>query len=272
VSKSTPFDGPKLNHVNATTFDWWYFDAVSNDATMQLSIVFFSTESTTLGFPFSTGTTNFIVVTALFNNGTVYQNIIPGGDAVITTVGDGSSGTFDLTGGSWVGSPDLSHYEVNVENLLVGISGSMKLQSTVPAHVPCDINRPDASEHLTDTVGWANAVPDANAIVDFSILGYDFSFTGYGYHDKNWGLQPLPDAVGSWYWGHARLGPYSLVYFDTLQLDGTEVVSGYLTKNGEIISLGCSGLRVRPIGTEYPPTATTPVPVGYTLKYQTKKG
>lgn len=55
---------------------------------------------------------------------------------------------------------------------------------TVPAHVPCDINRPDASEHLTDTVGWANAVPDANAIVDFSILGYDFSFTGYGYHDK----------------------------------------------------------------------------------------
>ena len=33
-------------------------------------------------------------------------------------------------------------------------------------------------------LGWANAVPDAFADVDFIIQGSPLSFTGVGYHDK----------------------------------------------------------------------------------------
>ena len=33
-------------------------------------------------------------------------------------------------------------------------------------------------------VGWANAVPDANAIVDFEVAGKKLAFSGVGYHDK----------------------------------------------------------------------------------------
>ncbi|KAH8805358.1 hypothetical protein F5884DRAFT_679389 [Xylogone sp. PMI_703] len=272
VDQTLPFDGPKLDHVNATTSDWWYFDAVSDDGSTQITIVFFSAEATTLGFPTTLGTSNFVVFTALFDNGTIYQNFIPGGDATIITIGDGSSGNFSLTGGTWAGAPDLSSYEVEVDNALVGISGSMKLKSIAPAHVPCDGNSAGASEHLTDTIGWANSVPDADAVVNFTINGDRLKFAGSGYHDKNWGLKPLPDAVGSWYWGHARLGPYSIVYFDVLQRDSSEIVSAYLSKEGKVVSLGCSGLKVRPIGTEFPPTVTTPVPEGFTLEYQTESG
>lgn len=33
-------------------------------------------------------------------------------------------------------------------------------------------------------IGWANAVPDAKAKVDFEIGGVALAFTGPGYHDK----------------------------------------------------------------------------------------
>ena len=37
---------------------------------------------------------------------------------------------------------------------------------------------------ISPHIGWANAVPDAIAIVDLSIGGTELSFVGSGYHDK----------------------------------------------------------------------------------------
>jgi hypothetical protein len=33
-------------------------------------------------------------------------------------------------------------------------------------------------------VGWANAIPGAESIVDFTIQGSELAFAGVGYHDK----------------------------------------------------------------------------------------
>lgn len=33
-------------------------------------------------------------------------------------------------------------------------------------------------------IGWANAVPDAKATVDFEVGGKKLAFSGTGYHDK----------------------------------------------------------------------------------------
>jgi len=37
---------------------------------------------------------------------------------------------------------------------------------------------------VSPEIGWANAMPDADAIADFTILGEKLQFTGAGYHDK----------------------------------------------------------------------------------------
>jgi hypothetical protein len=73
--------------------------------------------------------------------------------------------------------------------------------------------------------------------------------------------------VESWYWGHGRLGPYSLVWFDVIYPNGTEYVSGYAAKDGKIITTTCSGVKVRPTGkgSEYPPKITSGLPQGYHL-------
>jgi hypothetical protein len=95
------------------------------------------------------------------------------------------------------------------------------------------------------------------------------SFTGVGYHDQNWGVKPLTESAKSWYWGHAQAGPYSLVWFDAIGIDGQEYVSGYVAWNGLLVQSSCehSAVKVRPVGGVYPPTQTDAVPEGYTLEY-----
>jgi len=87
---------------------------------------------------------------------------------------------------------------------------------------------------------------------------------------QNWSDQPLTDNVASWYWGHGRVGPYSVVWFDFLGTDGTESVSAYVSSNNKIITSSCKAgsLKVRPTGpnTEYPPTQRSGVPQGFSIE------
>lgn len=89
-------------------------------------------------------------------------------------------------------------------------------------------------------LGWANAVPDAAATVDLTIGQTKLAFTGFGYHDMNWGVQPLMTHLAGWHWGHGRLGPYSLVWFDSVARDGRVHASVYAAKDGEIVAASCA--------------------------------
>ncbi|KAJ7444998.1 hypothetical protein B0H11DRAFT_2341611 [Mycena galericulata] len=122
-------------------------------------------------------------------------------------------------------------------------------------------------------IGWANAVPDAASVVDLSIYGVNLAFEGVGYHDKVTGLlPPISTSLASWYWGHGRIGPYSLVWFDLLDTSGIEHVSAFFSENGVILSASCTpgSITVRPTGpgganATYPPVISTPDPEGYRI-------
>lgn len=129
TTSATPFDGSKTSIVNATTFDWWYFDAVATDLSASITVVFFTCLSGPLGFDLDLPTVNFIIVTGMFDDGTTFTEIILGGDATIATSGDGSSGSFDLTGSGWTSTPDLSEYTVSLDAPLAGVTGILKLPS-----------------------------------------------------------------------------------------------------------------------------------------------
>lgn len=132
VFKSSPhlaLDAPKLDLVNATAFDWWYFDAIAADGSAQVGITLFNTDTTTLGFPISIGTTNFVLCTAYFPNGTIYEQMIPADVATIVTAGDGASGAWAGTGVSFVGSPNLKTYVVTVDAPQLALKGTIKLRS-----------------------------------------------------------------------------------------------------------------------------------------------
>ncbi|KAF4624892.1 hypothetical protein G7Y89_g13276 [Cudoniella acicularis] len=222
ISSKFGLDGPQISAVNTTTWDWWYFDVIAPDLQTSMTVAFmtavhtgfFSTPSltnaTTLGvfYRFANGTSNSVGLTA--------------SEVVVTTVQDGSSANYVGTGIGWTGSPDMETYTITFNSPENGLMGCFELKSIADAHCPCGPVEEGQNMMVAPQIGWANAVPDAVGSVDMVIFGSEFKFTGVAYHDKNWSNQPFTQNVASWYWGHGRLGPYSLVWFDTIAPNGSE--------------------------------------------------
>lgn len=133
VSGTSGLDGPKMSpEINATSFDWWYFDAVAEDGLSAIVIVFYV--STTLAFLVPPLSTLSASIFATFEDGSILSlpaDILPNiaGEATITTDGDGASGIWKGTGFEFQGTPDLSSYVVTINAPLLGVSGTLELTS-----------------------------------------------------------------------------------------------------------------------------------------------
>ncbi|KAI1478990.1 hypothetical protein F4774DRAFT_426171 [Daldinia eschscholtzii] len=272
------FDHQKiLPYTNSTSFDWWYFDAVSTSSENESIVINFLEAGDHALTPQMSGSM-IISIAGTFKNGTSYSS---GGlasyGANITTRDESITSQWEGPGmnAAFEGylNPDggKAFYDVTLDSLIAGISGSLSLRARVPPRYPCDPNVPGATEEVSPRLGWANAVPDADATVDLVIGGEHIQFTGNGYHDKNWADRPFTELLDFWYWGRARIGPYSLVWFDLKAPDGEHHQSGYISKDGEDISISCTNTSatVMPWGanSEYPPKPTTGPPEGITISF-----
>lgn len=230
-------------------------------------------------------------VTGTFANGTLF-NLVAGSST-------GANVTYDADGGisvdymgagiSFTGTSltaDEVTYEVTIDSEEIGVSGTVSFTSVsspsdshrmtqltnplqlAPSHYSCSTT-PGASETIMPHVFWTNALPDATATVNVTFADATTTMQfldGVGYHDKNWGDAAFAGVVGSWYWGHAHVGPYSLVWFDTLDLAGVNYVSGFVARDGEVLVSSCAegAVSVRPWGenSAYPPTVASGVMQG----------
>ncbi|KAJ9262392.1 hypothetical protein DTO212C5_7947 [Paecilomyces variotii] len=268
----TGVDSPKLDFINSTVTQWWYFDAVSTDLLNSLTIIFFT--STSLAFPFILPSDSVTVayVWATFPNGTVYTGYTTASFATITTIGDGSSGSWESTGFKWDGDPKMQKYTVTIESNEMDISGTLELDSIAPAHYPSGpVNdREKQSLQIAPHIGWTNAIPDSKGTVNFNIKGTDLQFEGSAYHDQNWADAPFETLVGTWYWGHGRLGNYSLVWFSVITPSHEHYVNSYVSLNGRILCASNSSdqFSVRTMGPDarYPPRKGD-TPDGFSMEF-----
>lgn len=121
-----PFDAPKSSLINSTVLEWWYFDATSEGGDQGIAVWFFNTDPSALGFDIPSS--NWLLVHTRFTDGTGQDFFIPAGEAIVQTIGDGSSGVWTGAGG-WSGSPDLSKYEFRFDNAEFKISGNVIITS-----------------------------------------------------------------------------------------------------------------------------------------------
>ncbi|KAH8669029.1 hypothetical protein BX600DRAFT_266435 [Xylariales sp. PMI_506] len=271
-------DQPKLSPLaaNATSYDWWYFDAVSASTDQSLTLVFY--DAGPLGFlePFDLGPLS-VSLAGSFSDGLPFDIIAPalGGVSIENTEDGGISADwvgsgFNFTGTSLDSASPI--YTISIDAPDFGVEGTIKFQGRAPAHYPCGPNEANQDQLLMPNVYWANALPDALVTVDLTIYGVKFAFDdGVGYHDKNWGDSPFLEATTSWYWGHAYLEPYSIVWFDAVDSAGEEHFSGYVVKDGEVVGSSCAenAVVVRPWGknSDYPPTVLSGIPQGIEAKF-----
>jgi hypothetical protein len=128
-------DNPKVLQVNSTTFDWWYFDAVSSDLPSgdlsSVSLVFYNANNGGLAFLGQRPSDLLVQLGGSFANGTP---IVPTytlskyvKSATVEAGGGGSIGKFGEYGG-WEGGWD-GVWEARFDDDKAGIHGSLKLEA-----------------------------------------------------------------------------------------------------------------------------------------------
>lgn len=122
VASYNAIDSVQVRQPNGSSYEWWYFDAVSADSSaavvFQPHLEYFN-EETPLKLRL-----NFA-----FNNGSFSELIIPGDALSVSTIGAGSSGIASDGSYSWKGDSDLSKYTITLDIPEKGISGEIHLQS-----------------------------------------------------------------------------------------------------------------------------------------------
>jgi hypothetical protein len=140
VSGLGGLDGPKVKPNNGTSYDWWYFDAVSTVSNCSIVIVFYV--ATNAGFPFLLpGSAISANVFATFEDGTsvflpVNNQPSNDGSAIIVTDGNGSAGYWESIGAQWVGSPTMSNYVITIDSPTIGVKGTLTLSSVCSSPLP----------------------------------------------------------------------------------------------------------------------------------------
>jgi hypothetical protein len=279
LSVAGNLDGPKLETAaNRSSFDFWYFGAMSSTNKASVIVTFFNSAELGNKIPLS------VQVSGSFPNGSLFTGeALATADAVLSDCSGAIAGSWGGTGASFTGTaldkPNVE-YHIRLDMIDIGVKGTVTLKSVsvlhrrsslrcncssnsqqrTPARYPCDFNVAGVDQSILPSLFWSNAVPDAEATVQLDINGTSLSFIdGVGYHDKNWGNAPVYTSAKSWDWGHARFGPYSVVWFDILDRRQTEHTYAFVAKDGEPIHLDCAdaSVRVRQWGGDatYPPAA-----------------
>ncbi|RAK97871.1 uncharacterized protein BO80DRAFT_363014 [Aspergillus ibericus CBS 121593] len=272
LSVAGNLDGPKMRTAaNHTSFDFWYFDAFSTSTPAAINVVFYNTGD------FAANPNPLAVqISGTFDNGTQFSGQVLASKGVIFDQDDnGISASWEGTGATFRGSSlDKSspEYIIRFDSPGIGVKGDIRLKSRAPPHYPCNPNIAQMNTLLLPHLHWANAIPDATATVDLQINGTDFHITkGVGYHDKNWGDASVITSPKYWDWGHAQLGPYSIVWYDLLDYNNKEHSYAYVAKNGRLVTVGCAdnAVKVRQVGMNatYPPTGGIPQAQGLTANF-----
>ncbi|WQF90269.1 hypothetical protein CDEST_15283 [Colletotrichum destructivum] len=236
-------DGPKIqSSATRSSFDFWYFGAASSSNTAGVIVTFFNTAELGHDKPLS------VQVSGSFPNGTLFSGeALATSNAVVNTCSGGIAGIWGETGASFRGT-DLQKVNVEYDILLdmasIGTKGNVVLKS---------------------------------ATVNLDINGTSLSFSnGIGYHDKNWGDAPVYTNARSWDWGHARFGPYSIVWFGILDRTNTERLHAFVAKDGKPVLLSCvdSVLQVHQWGGDaaYPPVSGLGHVGGLTARFTLQDG
>lgn len=172
-----PLDGVYITQPNATSYEWWYFDVVSESHTSSVVFVASVSYSAIKGAPELSAE-----LTISYPNGTWTEITIPQDKLNFSTVGAGSIAVAEAF--SWWSVPDLSEYTIRLDLEVQGVMGEIHMSSLAPPHVKCGPAVEGASLADAEHILWMNLVPDAVASVDIKVNGTLVSFNGSGYHDK----------------------------------------------------------------------------------------
>eukprot|EP01136_Pigoraptor_vietnamica_P041964 Opistho-1_new@15561 len=182
------------------TYEWWYFDAHLDDGA-KLVVIFYTkpiTEPKSLLAP-------VITINLDLADGRSIEKILHAEPASFQASREGCD--IRIGENRFVG--DLHRYRItaDIEDVSVDIElvGEIRPWRPKSGHLYFG---PPAKQHL---FAWLPSVPQGRATVTYRIGAQTHRAEGIGYHDHNWGDVPMTDLMHDWYWGRAKVGPYTVI-------------------------------------------------------------
>ncbi len=226
--------------TDAKAYEWWYFDALSDDGRDSVVIIFLD------NFIFSPrynrsdndGTQGRIPAVAFFyyrDGKPVYRAInefLPeefeaGHETPFCQIGE--------SGFEFRSAPYGSGYMIRINaKLHRGFALSAKFEWLTVEGDFHEADRRDGSHH------WNLVIPRADVsgkvtVSDASGAAVDtIHFRGTGYHDHNYDNRWLPETVSDWQWGRAHFNDSSAVFYRYNECDGGSVTKLLTVRDGEL--------------------------------------
>lgn len=210
----------------AGSYEWWYFDAISNDGKYSVVVIFYE------GNPFSRRYMDAIengknnraeeypaVSISIYKNKEPifysFEEVLPADSEFSTDwpqgrVKENMFQRVQAGGGKLIYQLNLNQSIANGDHL----HGSLRFTSWGQApnfQSPADKKRSEDTSHQ-----WNLIQPLAVTEGELKIDGFTnevISFKGRGYHDHNMGMEPMKESFIDWYWGRFHFPGYSLIYY-----------------------------------------------------------
>lgn len=235
------------------SYEWWYFDAQSIDG-YSIVVIFYE------GNPFSK---RYIKAIAEGKNNlaahfpalsiSLYKDGRPLFYAFEEFTADECSFSTETPGGNagrnrFEGEKDGNNlvYRVELNQAVANgdsIKGVLEFRSADQAY---QMNENDG-DNTESAHRWNLIQPKAAVTGELKLSGSSaesISFDGSGYHDHNFGSEPMKDTFDEWYWGRYHLGNVTLIYYLMRVNNAWEKKAWLLSETGDVRAMPHDGITL----------------------------
>jgi hypothetical protein len=192
-------DGQRIS-TESGRYEWWYFDAHLDDGATVV-VVFYTKPNVSPYGPLAPRVT----INITLPDGRIYDKLLD----TTPEMFHASKSTCDVRIGTnrFVGDLNRYHITATIEEISVDI----ELRGEVLAWRPKSGHIYFGAEGQEKLFAWLPAVPHGQASVRYTIGSDEQHASGSGYHDHNWGDDPMQTLMHNWYWARANVGPYTVI-------------------------------------------------------------
>ena len=231
-------DSPRLSAINATAWEQWEFDSVS-DTGLAGIMMGFSRDASYAFFGQGNLRVEFYIV---LSDGSVVQELDYVSESVVEDCGDYVKGTWEGPGRSYsfAVTRDMRHARLAFDSARV--QGNVTIAAAAPAHLANgDLfpSRGPGSTKLAPKLYMAQPIPGGRTTTDLTINKNKkrVRFDGVGGHVRVWAEDGWFNICDGWHFLRAVAGPYVISYWQPVSRveGGTLYYSAQLFKAGEML-------------------------------------
>ncbi len=225
------------NNKQAGSYEWWYFDAQSEDAAYSFVIIFYQNN------PFSTRYAQKVVdleyseihpavsISIYHKSNPIYYSFLEFGKNEFVWNEVEKKLTIENHSFQYLAIGDSIKVELNLDQELPsGHKVKGTIYGTGKKASPNLIYSESSDKHV-----WNLLLPAMKVNTDLALIGKRgeerVTFEGVGYHDHNWGKESMKESFKDWYWGRFHFKEFTLVYY-LMQKHSQQQFEGWIIDRG----------------------------------------